>query len=152
MGFRVVEPLKMTSAIDSPRNVFAEDSPMTHRTASMIFDLPHPLGPTTAHKLVGNGTVVGSTNDLKPASLIACKRIYLSYSRCFLLSSDCLPSKRPGYQHRGDTSGGRVVKFAKPFYYSFGTYALFYCTGRRIPTHALRKHQTNLKTICIVRL
>jgi hypothetical protein len=46
----------------------------------MMFDLPHPLGPTTAQRFEGKGTVVGSTKDLKPASLIACKRIVVSYS------------------------------------------------------------------------
>src|SRR5690554_2178859 len=69
-GFRALEPLKMTSVMDSPRRYLAELSPITQRTASMMFDLPQPLGPTTAVMLDGNGTVVGSTNDLKPASLM----------------------------------------------------------------------------------
>ncbi len=43
---------------------------MTQQTASIIFDLPHPLGPKIATKLLGTRTVVGSTKDLKPASLI----------------------------------------------------------------------------------
>jgi len=46
-GLRWVEPLKMTSCIDSPRSSEAFDSPSTQRTASMMFDLPQPLGPTT---------------------------------------------------------------------------------------------------------
>jgi hypothetical protein len=46
----------------------------------MMFDFPQPFGPTTAQRLEGNGTVVGSTNDLKPASLIACNRIKLLHS------------------------------------------------------------------------
>src|SRR5690554_573606 len=69
-GLRALEPLKMTSVMDSPRRYLAELSPITQRTASMMFDLPQPLGPTTAVMLDGNGTVVGSTNDLKPASLM----------------------------------------------------------------------------------
>ena len=43
---------------------------MTHRTASTIFDLPQPLGPTTALRLLRMIAWVGSTNDLKPANLI----------------------------------------------------------------------------------
>src|SRR5512145_232056 len=74
-GLRDPEPLKMTSAIDSPRRCFAEISPMTQRTASMMFDLPQPLGPTTPTRLLGKDTAVGSTNDLKPASLIFVRRI-----------------------------------------------------------------------------
>src|SRR5690554_704101 len=69
-GLRALEPLKMTSVMDSPRRYLAELSPITQRTASMMLDLPQPLGPTTAVMLDGNGTVVGSTNDLKPASLM----------------------------------------------------------------------------------
>jgi hypothetical protein len=60
----------MTSAIDSVRRFFAELSPITHLTASITLDLPQPFGPTTAHMFPGNATVVESTNDLKPASLI----------------------------------------------------------------------------------
>ena len=68
-------PLRMTSVIDSPRRVFAELSPITQRTASMILDLPQPFGPTTAHILLGRVTFVGSTNDLNPDSEIDFKRI-----------------------------------------------------------------------------
>src|SRR5450830_2104908 len=73
-GLRLVEPLKMTSVIDSPRRFFAELSPITQRTASMMFDLPQPLGPTTAAMLLGKFTVVGSTKDLNPASLMHLSR------------------------------------------------------------------------------
>ena len=45
------EPLKMTSAIESPRRCLAEISPITQRTASMMFDLPQPFGPTTPTRL-----------------------------------------------------------------------------------------------------
>ena len=78
MALRVLEPLKMTSAIESPRRCRADSSPITQRTASMTFDLPQPLGPTTPVRLLGNCTVVGSTNDLNPASRILLSRI--SYS------------------------------------------------------------------------
>ena len=70
MGLRELEPLNMTSAIESPRNLVAELSPITQRTASITLDFPQPLGPTTATRLLGNEIVVGSTNDLKPESLI----------------------------------------------------------------------------------
>ena len=73
-GLRSVEPLKITSVPDSARKLFAELSPITQRTASIIFDLPQPLGPTTPTRLLGNGTVVGSTNDLNPTNLICFKR------------------------------------------------------------------------------
>ena len=46
-GTAAVEPLKMTSAMESPRRCLAEVSPITQRTASMTFDLPQPFGPTT---------------------------------------------------------------------------------------------------------
>src|SRR5207253_3029348 len=75
-GLRLVEPLKMTSVIDSPRRFFAELSPITQRTASMMFDLPQPLGPTTAAMLLGKFTVVGSTKDLNPASLMHLSRTF----------------------------------------------------------------------------
>ncbi len=74
-GLRLPDPLKITSVMFSPRRFFAELSPITQRTASMMLDLPQPLGPTTAARLLGKLTVVGSTNDLKPASLILFKRI-----------------------------------------------------------------------------
>ena len=73
MERRLTEPLKMTSCIDSPRSSAALLSPSTQRTASMTFDLPQPLGPTTPTRLPGTSIWVGSTNDLNPASLI-CRR------------------------------------------------------------------------------
>src|SRR5215831_946089 len=74
-GLRELEPLNTTSAIESPRKCLAEISPITQRTASIMFDLPQPLGPTTPTRLLGKWTVVGSTKDLKPASLILLSRI-----------------------------------------------------------------------------
>ena len=74
MGFREEDPLKITSSIDAPRRCFAELSPMTQRTASMVFDLPQPLGPTMPVKLLRRSIVVGSTKDLKPAIFILLKR------------------------------------------------------------------------------
>ena len=74
-GLRVDEPEKITSDISSPRNTRAEPSPITQRTASMMLDLPQPLGPTMPVRLVGAWKVVGSTKDLKPASFIAVSRM-----------------------------------------------------------------------------
>jgi hypothetical protein len=71
----LAEPLKITSVIESPRRWRADNSPITQRTASMMLDLPQPLGPTTPVRLVANGTAVGSTKDLKPASFTLVRRI-----------------------------------------------------------------------------
>src|SRR5690606_11356378 len=74
-GLREAEPLNTTSAMEPPRRCLAEISPMTQRTASMMLDLPQPLGPTTPIRLLGKFTAVGSTKDLNPASLILLSRI-----------------------------------------------------------------------------
>src|SRR5690349_15360575 len=74
-GLREDEPEKITSVSESPRRRLAELSPITQRTASMMFDLPQPLGPTTPVMLVGRCSTVGSTKDLKPDSLIVERRI-----------------------------------------------------------------------------
>src|SRR6478736_3332922 len=73
-GLRSPAPLKITSCIDSPRSAEAFDSPSTQRTASMTFDLPQPLGPTMPTSWPGVPIDVGSTNDLKPESLICVRR------------------------------------------------------------------------------
>src|SRR5215813_10548860 len=73
-GARSPAPLKITSCIDSPRSAEALDSPSTQRTASMTFDLPQPLGPTMPTSCPGVAIEAGSTNDLKPASLISVRR------------------------------------------------------------------------------
>ncbi|EAZ97876.1 hypothetical protein MELB17_11540 [Marinobacter sp. ELB17] len=65
----------MTSVMDSPRKYLAELSPNTHRTASMMLDLPQPFGPTTAVMFDGKATVVASTNDLNPDNFMDFKRI-----------------------------------------------------------------------------
>jgi hypothetical protein len=83
-GFLELEPLNITSVIKSPRRRLAELSPITHLTASITLDFPQPLGPTTPTKLDGNEITVGSTKDLKPASLILLNRIYVSKSISFL--------------------------------------------------------------------
>src|SRR5437016_6163594 len=47
-GLRVSAPLKITSAISSPRSDFADCSPSAQRTASRTLDFPQPFGPTIA--------------------------------------------------------------------------------------------------------
>src|SRR5258706_15681316 len=68
-GFLSEDPLKITSCMCSPRSCFADDSPSPQRAASMTFDLPQPLGPTTPTSCPGTAMAVGSTKDLKPDSL-----------------------------------------------------------------------------------
>ena len=65
-----------------PRSSFAEEDPSTHFTASATFDFPQPLGPTIALNLLLNLIVVGSTNDLNPASLI-CFNFNLTFFSLF---------------------------------------------------------------------
>lgn len=74
MGLREDEPLKITSSIDAPRRCLAEDSPMTQRTASMVLDLPHPLGPRMPVRLLRKSSVTGSTKLLNPAMRILLRR------------------------------------------------------------------------------
>src|ERR1022692_346969 len=67
VGLREAVPLKITSAMCAPRKDLADCSPSTQLMASLTFDFPHPLGPTTAAipppvKLIG----VRSQNDLNP--------------------------------------------------------------------------------------
>ena len=73
-GFLCADPLKITSCMDSPRKAEALDSPSTQRTASMMLDLPQPLGPTMPTSCPGTATVVASTNDLNPASFMDVRR------------------------------------------------------------------------------
>lgn len=69
----------MTSCKESPRSAEALDSPSTQRTASIILDFPHPLGPTIPTKPLVTGIIEGSTKDLKPASLILVSRNFDEY-------------------------------------------------------------------------
>jgi hypothetical protein len=59
-------PPKMTSCIDCPRTASGDCSPIAHRTASVTFDLPEPLGPTTTDTPEAKSSFVRSGNDLKP--------------------------------------------------------------------------------------
>ena len=66
MGLRFSVPPKMTSSILPPRSVFVRCSPMTHRMASDMFDLPLPFGPTIAVISWSKFRRVLSGKDLKP--------------------------------------------------------------------------------------
>ena len=65
----------MTSVKASPRRRLAELSPITQVTASMMLDLPQPLGPTIPTRLSETRIAAGSAKDLKPASLILRNRM-----------------------------------------------------------------------------
>src|SRR4029078_7576630 len=73
-GFLSEEPLKITSCMCSPRSCLADDSPSTQRTAPISLDLRHRLSPTTPTSCPGTAMEVGSTKDLKPASLTEVRR------------------------------------------------------------------------------
>ena len=67
-ALRPDEPAKMTSSMAWPRRFFALRSPSTHSTASEMFDLPEPLGPTTAVMPGSKVSALLSAKDLKPFS------------------------------------------------------------------------------------
>src|ERR1019366_62488 len=59
-------PAEMRSSALLPRSRVGACSPSTHRIASTTFDLPNPLGPTTAVIPGAKPIVVESRKDLKP--------------------------------------------------------------------------------------
>ena len=59
-------PAKITSFITCPRTASGDCSPSAHSTASVMFDLPDPFGPTTTDTPVPNSSLVRSGKDLKP--------------------------------------------------------------------------------------
>jgi hypothetical protein len=61
----------MTSSIEAPRSVDGACEPSTHESASAMFDLPEPFGPTITFTPGSNSSTVGSANDLKPESFRA---------------------------------------------------------------------------------
>src|SRR5919112_2315912 len=60
----------MTSCIDWPRTARGDCSPSAQRTASVMFDLPEPLGPTTTETPGAKSSRVRSGKDLKPLRVI----------------------------------------------------------------------------------
>src|SRR6516165_7988235 len=65
----------MRSSALLPRSRVGACSPSTQRIASTTFDLPQPLGPTTAVIPGAKPTLVGSRNDLKPTKSRLLSRI-----------------------------------------------------------------------------
>ena len=63
-------PAKITSCIDWPRTATGDCSPSAHSTASVMFDLPEPFGPTITDTPGENVSRVRSGNDLKPRRVI----------------------------------------------------------------------------------
>src|SRR3954469_19617944 len=62
-------PPKITSCMDCPRTASGDCSPIAHRTASVTFDLPDPLGPTITDTPGPNSRRVRSGKDLNPLRL-----------------------------------------------------------------------------------
>ena len=80
-------PAKITSSMPDPRMLFADVSPIHHLTASTIFDLPQPLGPTIPVNPFSTKKGTLSTKDLKPINssffISIFKLIYLFFSLNF---------------------------------------------------------------------
>src|SRR5688572_26545083 len=66
---RLADPAKMTSSIFCDRRLRGPWAPSTHATASTMFDLPLPLGPTTTVMPGSNSSVVVSAKDLNPLTV-----------------------------------------------------------------------------------
>src|SRR5262249_52511275 len=70
-------PAEITSCIEAPRIAPGLCSPSAQSTASVMFDLPEPLGPTITLTPGENSSLARSGNDLKPFISID-----LRYMRC----------------------------------------------------------------------
>ncbi len=68
-------PAKITSRIDWPRTASGLCSPSAQSTASVMFDLPQPFGPTITLTPGEKVSRVRSGNDLNPFRLIAFRYI-----------------------------------------------------------------------------
>lgn len=79
-GGRLDVPAKITSSIELPRRFLAPCSPMTHVSASTMFDLPDPFGPTTAVMPGSNRRVVAEAKDL-PRSVSSFRYMSAALSR-----------------------------------------------------------------------
>jgi hypothetical protein len=69
----------MTSWASEPRKDLIDCSPKTQRMASKIFDLPQPLGPTTAVTPGSKFNTVLLQKDLKPMSSSFLKYMIISF-------------------------------------------------------------------------
>src|ERR1700704_1531314 len=74
-------PPKITSCIDCPRTASGDCSPIAHSTASVTFDLPEPLGPTTTLTPGPKSRRVRPGKDLKPFSVTDFSRMSSPPSR-----------------------------------------------------------------------
>ena len=79
ISFSVFEPAKITSSMLSPRKAFELDSPKTQRIASLIFDLPEPLGPMIATTPPSNFSETLSAKDLNPCASTWINFILISF-------------------------------------------------------------------------
>src|ERR1039458_2644108 len=76
-GLRSRVAAEITSSMRVPRRLLADCSPSTQQMASLMLDLPHPLGPTMAATPSPlNRSSVRSQNDLNP-----CISTRLSFSK-----------------------------------------------------------------------
>src|ERR1700761_8675637 len=108
-------PAKITSSIFVPRRVRADCSPRTQLTASRMFDLPQPLGPTTAAMpWPGRVSSVRSQKDLKPRIWI-----FLSLSIGTPFSAEAEPSEAPiPLEHslaKNGSRGGGAIQQRYPY-------------------------------------
>ncbi len=96
VALRAAEPAKRTSSGFSARSSCGLSEPVAQRIASEMFDLPEPFGPTTTATPGSRRTSTGSTNDLKPRSLIA--------FRC-TSREVCRAGRTPPPGHSGPSTG-----------------------------------------------
>src|SRR4029453_13908761 len=111
-GLRVSLPLKITSAISSPRSDLADCSPSAQRTASRTLDFPQPFGPTIAVMPWWKLKIVLSANDLKPKSSIDCKcmiGLTLALGRVNTASFQGLQAKKHTIQGVLERSSHRIL-------------------------------------------
>src|SRR6478672_500943 len=71
-------PAEITSCIEPPRIAPGLCSPSAQSTASVMFDLPEPLGPTITLTPGENSSRARSGNDLNPFISIDRRYIYLT--------------------------------------------------------------------------
>src|SRR5690242_7210322 len=89
---------------------------MTQRIASMMFDLPQPFGPTMPDIFVGRCSVVGSTKDLKPDSLIVVKRMKTAASDAPRARASAKKSDSRRHRYGGGGSrAGEIVRAGRGF-------------------------------------
>src|SRR5436309_15843734 len=67
--------------MDCPRTASGDCSPSAHSTASVMFDLPEPFGPTITLTPGPNSSRVRSGNDLKPLRMIDFRYMPISLER-----------------------------------------------------------------------